>query len=118
MLITVACSNAHTRRSENCWRPQREREALRRAGSPDTLKKLIGSFLEDRTDLAESTRYEWKRIADKHVIPSIGDLSAGEIRRIDVIELCEGIEAPVVANRTFEFIRTIYRWALRKDLLN
>lgn len=73
-----------------------------------------------------------RRMLDRHVLPQIGDMIAGEIQKRDVIRLLDVVAATPDArkcnskvkrrmthrpNRVFALVRSIFRWALGRDLV-
>jgi integrase len=122
--------------------PSEERKIERRRtreGSVDTVEGLALRFLERhaRRHCREKTRHEYARLLGYRVAPEDPDKlirspSGGEvlsrwagrsirdIRRVDVIDLLDGIVdrgAPVSANRTFGVLQTMFAWAVSRDLL-
>jgi integrase len=70
--------------------------------------------------LSINTLKEYRRILASEVGGSpIGKLGAQDLRRADVKDLLERIarRAPVMANRTFQFVRAVLRWGVREEML-
>jgi integrase len=73
-----------------------------------------------------------RRMLDRHILPQIGDMIVGEIQKRDVIRLLDVVAATPDArkfkskvqrrmthrpNRVFALVRSIFRWALGRDLV-
>jgi len=69
--------------------------------------------------LRPSTRSEWQRMLAREIVPALGDLAPSAVSRHDVRALMarKARTAPVMANRVFELLRRIYRWANETDRL-
>jgi len=81
---------------------------------------LAGKFLAARKELAKSTRTEYERMVARYVGSApVGKIAARAVTRRDLRDLLEGIasEAPVMANRVFQLVRAVCRWAVRDELL-
>ncbi len=100
--------------------PLAEREARkteRRRRKP-TVAEIAEEWLErdqaDNRDLPEV-----RRIVERYILPELGHLPIGEVRKGDVLRLVEGIadKAPVMANRTLARLRRLFRWALARELV-
>jgi integrase len=97
--------------------PARERDALRAA---DTVKALADLYIEK---YAKPSKRSWamdQRMLNKDVIPAWGPRKACTIRRRDVIELLDEVakRGPIMANRTYEVIRTMFRFAVERDIVD
>ena len=59
------------------------------------------------------------RIIDRLLIPHFGVVRAKEITRRDVKELVEKIatRAPIMANRTLDLLRRIFKWGIEEDIV-
>ena len=110
--------------------PQAEKVAAREAEKiarkratlgGDTLKDLGEKFMaEEGPKLRETTRRGWSRYLRVEVEPVLGHLKPTDVTRGQVRDLLKGIVkrgSPVSANRCFEIIRRVYRWALAEDIV-
>lgn len=85
----------------------------------ETFEQLAERYLEEH---AKPNKRSWardKEILDRDVLPKIGSLKANKVTRADVKALLRGIvarDAPVMANRTLEVVRSIFNWALREEV--
>ena len=105
--------------------PQGERieaRAVAEATSSVTFAKLAARFLADRRpNLAASTATEYDRQIRAYVEGTeLGKLPASEVRRGHIRARLEEVaqtHGPVMANRLFQLIRAVCRWAVREDFL-
>ncbi|MBX9863950.1 MAG: tyrosine-type recombinase/integrase [Hyphomicrobium sp.] len=71
-----------------------------------------------------------RRMLDRHILPQIGGMIVGEIQKRDIIRLLDVVAATPDArkskgqrrmthrpNRVFALVRSIFRWALGRDLV-
>ena len=63
--------------------------------------------------------HEMSRIIDRILIPIFGAMRAKEITRHDVKDMLEKIakKAPIMANRTLDLLRRIFKWGIEEDLV-
>jgi integrase len=98
--------------------PAAERDNARRAAD---LGALATRFIDDREpNLAPNTIKEYRRILSSEIEHSmLARVAAQNLARADVREFLEAIarRAPVMANRVFQFVRAVFRWAVAEDLL-
>ena len=72
---------------------------------------------------ARRNKKSWQRdqqIIKRDLKPAFQGLKAKEVRRADVNALLDrivGRGAPILANRTFEVLRGMYRWAISQDIV-
>lgn len=108
---------------------ERARKALERTANgldPDswepsiglTVGELVRRCLHD-LQLRPSTRREWERLFRAEIEPSLGDRSAGDLRRSDIREWARAIRARSgwTANHAFDVLRRAYSWARREELV-
>ena len=90
---------------------QVRREAL-------TFAALVDEFANRHLVLKRSGK-ETERLLRIDAIPLLGSTKATEVRRRDLIELLErkAKMAPVGANRLASAISRMYRWAIKRDIL-
>jgi integrase len=97
--------------------PAAERRARRDA---DTFGQLADAYLER---YAKKKKRSWKtddEVLKRDVLPKWRNRRAQEITRRDVRDLVQEIVdrgSPIMANRTFEILRRIFRWAIAEDYL-
>ena len=97
--------------------PSAERNAAR---SAPTVAELCERYL---TDYAEgrkkaSSFREDRRIADRHVIPALGQRRVADVEQADVLHVHNALrETPIMANRVLAMLSTAFReaerWGLR-----
>lgn len=96
--------------------------ALERDGSTETLDRTFGQLAADWVDrVAKPNNSSWRlqeRRLELHVLPQWRDRKLVEIKRRDVRDLIEPLEGDVLPNRVLTLVRTIFRWALSRDLID
>lgn len=97
--------------------PVAEEQARRLRG--DTVAALVEKYLASRHVQTLRTAAEYERLLTREVIPVIGAMPPGEVRRGDVRALVEKIaeRSGSVANRTLGVLQALYSWAVKNDLL-
>ena len=95
--------------------PLGERQARR--GEP-TFAQVAAEYLK-RHAARKKSGYRDEAWLRKDVLPEWGPLKASELRRRDVIRLIEekAETAPIAANRLLALIRTVFNFAIDRDLL-
>jgi integrase len=91
---------------------RQEREA-------ETVKELVDEYL-DRSAKSKRSYAEIKRVLHREVLPAWGSRKAKSIARRDVRVLANGIAdrgAPVMANRTLQYINRMFRFGIAGDML-
>jgi integrase len=66
------------------------------------------------------SRGEVERVMRRDVLPVLGRRQINDVRKVDIIELVEGIVdrgAPVMANRVLAHTKRLFRWAAGRDLI-
>jgi integrase len=97
--------------------PATERRAERDA---DSFGQLAAAYIEK---YAKPKKRSWKtdqEVLNRDLLPKWRHRRASDIRRRDVRDLVQGIVdrgAPIMANRTFEILRRIFKWAISEDYL-
>lgn len=101
--------------------PGREK-AKARTEVPDTIAAVARQFLDihcrrlNRPRTIEST----EQLLRQHVLPRWGQRLARDITRRDVLDLLDRIidsGRPVTANRALAVVRTLFNWAVGRDIL-
>jgi len=97
--------------------PARERDVLRAA---DTVKALGEQFIEKHSKPNKRSWEVDQRILNKDIYPAWGTRKACTIRRRDVIDLLDDIakRGPIMANRSYEVIRRMFRFAVERDIVD
>jgi integrase len=98
--------------------PAAEKVEERRRAKSDTVGKAFADY--DKAHLAKrraSTAAETKRIFAKYVLPKWRTRPVISITKADVIELLDGVKAPIMANRIFVAISTFFKWCSQKNLI-
>lgn len=95
---------------------QRRAEDRRRA---DTFAAAFEAYAAERLSRLR-TGQEVKRAVERYVMPVWGERPLKDIRRSDVKALIREIEktAPIAANRTLSYAKTIFAWAVDEELID
>jgi len=99
--------------------PARERlDARRELQRSLTVEKLCESYLEQYAKRRKRTWHSDEKMLNRHVIPRLGYLKVGAVRRRDIIDMLEQIaaKAPTAANRVLEVVRKMYNWAVEREI--
>ncbi|MFM9848919.1 MAG: tyrosine-type recombinase/integrase [Hyphomicrobiaceae bacterium] len=116
--------------------PAAEKQARKAA---ETFSELADEWIErhGKPNKSERAVRDDRSMLDRHILPEIGSMKAGEIAKRDVIRLLDTVAAKGDArgkakavgkskparklthrpNRVFEVVRAIFRWAVGRDLL-
>jgi integrase len=102
--------------------PGREKLQARETAS-DTVAAVVAQFIDlhSRRSNRPRTVAETQRLFDLHVMPRWRRRLLKDITRRDVLELLDGIVAggrPVAANRTLTVIKTMFGWAIQRDIVS
>jgi integrase len=92
---------------------------LKRAGIAD-FRGLAERFVQDRLpELREATKKELQRVIDKELLPAWGDRDPNSILPEEVEDWSRAVakRAPYVGNRSFEYMRLLYNFAVKRRLL-
>ena len=95
-------------------------EAKRHAREAGTVEELVIEYL---TRWAKPNKRSWRedeRILYKDIVPVWGKRKMEEITRRDVIRVLDSVMdrgAPISANRTFEVVRRMFRFAVERGIL-
>jgi integrase len=85
-----------------------------------TIAGLIDAYLADPEKAALRSKAEIERRLRKNVVPVIGEVKLGELRRRDVRNVTDAIlrrGRKVEATRVFEDVRAMVRWAVENEYL-
>lgn len=111
--------------------PAAKSQAVRKA---ETFTEIANEWVERHgvPNKGERTLRDDRSMLDRHILPVIGGMKAIEITKRDVIRLVDAVatkpdartadgEAPRRMthrpNRVFELVRSIFRWAIGRDML-
>ncbi|KAB2942956.1 MAG: tyrosine-type recombinase/integrase [Hyphomicrobium sp.] len=96
--------------------PLAERAERARAVS---VGALCDQWLTMYADRERKSSKEERRIIDREIRPALGDIRANALTRRDVLTVIDaiGVRAPVQANRTLSTLRTVYNWAMSRDMV-
>lgn len=86
-----------------------------------TVTGLVDAYLADPVKAALRSKAEIERRLRKNVIPLIGAVKVGELHRRDLLTVTNAIlrrGRKVEANRVFEDVRAMVRWAVRNGYLD
>lgn len=99
--------------------PEISAAILKRAGISD-IQGLVARFSEERLpQLREATQKELRRIIDKELLPVWGARDPNSVlpEEVDAWARTLAKRAPYVANRSFEYLRLLYNYALKRRVL-
>jgi integrase len=92
--------------------------AARRAPSKGDFAQMVEKFIRLHVKPNNRTWRERERIFNKYIVPEWRDRSAGEVKRRDVAELLDKIEAnngPVMADSVLAAVRKLFNWIAARD---
>ncbi|MBM4124955.1 MAG: DUF4102 domain-containing protein [Nitrospira sp.] len=95
-------------------------EAVQQDRAAPTYGELVAEYLA-RHATKNRTADEQRRILEKDVLPAWKHRKANKVTKADVIALVEAIAdrgAPVMANRTLNLIGRVFRWGMRRSLVD
>lgn len=61
---------------------------------------------------------EYKRNLDRFLLPALGDTSVLEIKKRDVLDVLDEIDAPVLANRVLAYMSAFFSWCVDRDIID
>jgi integrase len=95
---------------------ERERK-LRESG--ESIEWAAAEFIEKyaRKRTREITWKAYERMLRRYVLPAWRGRSVHSIKRRDVIDLIEGIEAPYMANRMLATLSKMFNWLTSRDVI-
>jgi integrase len=96
--------------------PAKQRADARAPKPERSMAALIERFL--KANARKRTENEMRRRLEKHVVPVLGDRAIDTVTKPEIADLCDAIEAPVMANRTFETLRLFFNWAIGRGLID
>ncbi len=99
--------------------PAGARQAIKSPADDGTLSAHAERFLKAKA--SKRTVAEMRRRLEKHVLPVLGARHVEAITKKDVVAVCDKLtdaENPVLANRTFGTMRTLFRWLVGRGVLN
>jgi integrase len=94
--------------------PAADRKANRLKG---TFEELAALYV---AEYSKKKNKSWKSMDDqvqRHAIPSLGKLLVSDISRADIKAMMRRIDAPISANQTLAYTRSIFAWALREEII-
>jgi integrase len=92
--------------------------AARRAPSRGDFAEMVEKFIRLHVKPNNRTWRERERIFTKYIVPEWRDRSPGEVKRRDVAELLDKIEAnngPVMADSVLAAVRKLFNWIAARD---
>lgn len=100
----------------------KERAAVQAAEQPDTVRAVAELYIERyaKKNTKPSTWQELRRLLEIDVYPKWAERPIREITRRDVVELLDAVAdrgAPVQANRTLARLRTLFNWAIDREII-
>ncbi len=97
---------------------QREALTARKARLP--VKELFGKWEQSALSARKDKGAEIKRSFAKDVLPSIGDMAAEDVRRVDIARILDGVvsrDARILARNLLGDIRQMYGFGIARGLL-
>lgn len=81
--------------------------------------RTLAERYRDEYALKKRSYREMARIIDRMLVPHFGAIRAKEITRREVKELVGDIagRAPIMANRTLDLLRRIFKWGIEEDIV-
>lgn len=81
--------------------------------------RMLAERYRDEYASKKRSHKEMSRIIDRMLVPYFGAMRAKEITRRDVKDMLEKIakKAPIMANRTLDLLRRIFKWGIEEDLV-
>jgi integrase len=105
--------------------PQRDKMAERAATLTPvrTVKAIVDEFLKRHTDEKSGERWaaETRRILDRDILPSIGDMAAAEVGKAEIHGVLDRIMdrgSPISANRVLAVLKKLFRWSLGRGYID
>jgi integrase len=97
-------------------------EALSRDGSTDAIDRTFGAIATAWIEkVAKPKNSSWRlqeRRLEMHVLPHWRDRKIASISRRDVRDLVDSVEGDVLPGRIFAIVKTVFRYALSRDLVD
>jgi hypothetical protein len=99
---------------------RREGELRKAAATARTVRELVGEYI----DHSKHHLRRWRQVEiklGKHVVPVLGDRPANSIRRADVVELLDGMQAKGLrqqVNRVRTALSTMFGFALEREYVD
>lgn len=92
----------------------------RRAAIAPAPERTVAALFErwKRSIELKRSAKEIRRRFDKHVIPVLAQRRVDGITKADIASLCDGINAPVMANRVFENLRLFFNWCVDRGVID
>jgi integrase len=117
----LAAERKLTEDAEN-WRSPRERLAAVRATREAERKRTFSVYAEDWLEhrpLSPSTRYKYRRLLDRHLLPAFGDKPLTSITRADVTTWYRKtlIGKPTARKHVYDLLAVIMRTAEDDELI-
>jgi integrase len=118
---SLAAARTRAREARACVEAGSDPRQRFSAQASATVAHLVASFLENHAKPNLRSAAEVDRRLRKNVLPLIGDRLVSELHRRDVNRVTDAIlrrKRPVEANRVFEDLRTMLRWAVARGELD
>lgn len=97
---------------------QRKQESLSAQARARTLKQLSDAYLEKwaEPNKRPGTVYDDRSLLTSVILPALGDLPIGGIKRADITDLHASMkDTPYRANRALALLHHIFNWAMSDD---
>jgi integrase len=93
--------------------------ATKREDRDSPTFRTLAERYRDEYSVKKRSHKEMARIIDRILIPYFGSMRAKEITRRDVKDMVEKIakRAPIMANRTLDLMRRIFKWGIEEDIV-
>jgi integrase len=82
-----------------------------------TFEDLAARYVEE---YAKKNNKSWKQADNhikRHVIPRIGKLLIGDIKKADIKVMMRKIDAPISANQALAFTSAVFAWAVKQEIV-
>jgi integrase len=97
---------------------ERRAKAEARQAEEQTVRAVTEEWFR-RDQAGNRDIYRVRRIMDREVLPTLGDMEMVAVRKRDLIILLDRIadRAPIRANRTLAAVKRLFNWAASRDLI-
>lgn len=85
-----------------------------------TVRELVEHYMETHSKPKKRSWKNDQRYADKELVPRIGNMKCCDVRKSDIYTILDRIltRGPVAANRTFQFIRALFNFAVQRGIIS
>jgi integrase len=96
--------------------PGKAKKEARRA---QTIAELVDDYIERHAKIRKRSWLKDRKMLDKDFVPALGARRIGEVEYQDIRRAIEKVaqRAPIQANRLFEVVRKLFRWAAAERII-